>query len=390
MTAAREPAHANAGYNSSSKITVMVVDDSAVIRGLLKRWLQEDDDIEVVAWAANGEVAQSQIAEHKPDVVVLDIEMPKVDGLTALPELLKLAPRTKVVMSSTLTTRNADIALKALALGASDYIAKPTASSDLHATDGFRRELVDKVRALGNSTRMRGRIAARVVARAKDGGVVSTRSEGGHYGGAPIVLRKFANSIPRIVCIGSSTGGPQALFNVFGKIGGKIKQPILITQHMPATFTTMLAQHLNRIDGVDCIEASDQEVIKPGRVYLAPGNYHMVVERNGAEYVLRINQEAQENFCRPSVDPMLRSVVDVFGDRVLTVVLTGMGHDGLRGGQAVVEKGGTLIAQDEGSSVVWGMPGAVATGGLCSAVLPIGEIGPAIVRLANGGRHDAK
>lgn len=385
MAAAREPAHADAGNNGSSMIDVMIVDDSAVIRGLLKRWLQEDPDIQVVAWAADGEVAQRKIVEHKPDVVILDIEMPKVDGLTALPKLLKLAPRTKVVMSSTLTTRNADIALKALALGASDYIAKPTASSDLHAANGFRRELVDKVRALGNSSRMRGRIAARVVAKAKDGAVVNTRPVGGHYGSAPIVLRKSAMVMPKIVCIGSSTGGPQALFNVFSAIGGKIKQPILITQHMPATFTTILSQHLNRISGVECVEASDREEIRPGRVYLAPGGYHMVAERQFGGTVLRLNQEAQENFCRPSVDPMLRSVVEFYGDRVLTVILTGMGHDGLGGAQAVVEKGGTVIAQDEGSSVVWGMPGAVATGGLCSAVLPIDEIGPAIVRLANGG-----
>ena len=155
MTVAREPAHVQAVQDRSSMINVMIVDDSAVIRGLVKRWLQEDPDIEVTSWAANGEEAQKQIVEHKPDVVVLDIEMPKVDGLTALPILLKLAPRTKIVMSSTLTTRNADIALKALSLGASDYIAKPTASSDLHSTDGFRRELVDKVRALGNSVRTR-------------------------------------------------------------------------------------------------------------------------------------------------------------------------------------------------------------------------------------------
>ncbi len=386
MTAAREPAQAIAGTDDNTPlIRAMVVDDSAVIRGLVKRWLQEDPDIEVVAWAADGEAAQKQIVEHKPDVVVLDIEMPKVDGLTALPELLKLAPRTKVVMSSTLTTRNADIALRALALGASDYIAKPTASSDLHAADGFRRELVDKVRALGNSLRMRSRIAPKIVAKARDGGLVNTRSESGQYGGAPIVLRKAAILAPQVICIGSSTGGPQALFKVFDSIGGKIKQPILITQHMPATFTTILAQHLNRIDGVECVEATDGEEIKPGCVYLAPGDYHMLVERKVAGNILRLNQDAPENFCRPSVDPMLRSAVSAYNDRVLTVVLTGMGHDGLRGGKSVVERGGTLIAQDEGSSVVWGMPGAVATGGLCSAVLPIDEIGPAIIRLANGG-----
>lgn len=385
MAVAEKPAAVAVKTDNTATIRAMVVDDSAVIRGLVKRWLQEDPEIEVVALATDGEAAQIKIAEHKPDVVVLDIEMPKMDGLTALPKLLKLSPRSKIVMSSTLTTRNADIALKALALGASDYLAKPTASGDLHSADGFRRDLVDKVRALGRSVRMRGNIASRTVAKSQNGGVVHTRSQGGPYGSAPIALRKPGKLSPHIICVGSSTGGPQALFKLFGAIGGKVKQPVLITQHMPATFTKILAEHLNRIDGVDCIEATDRTKIQDGHVYLAPGDYHMVVENNPTGNILRLNQDAQENFCRPSVDPMLRSAVAAYGERVLTVVLTGMGHDGLSGSQGVAERGGTIIAQDEGSSVVWGMPGAVATGGLCSAVLPIDDIGPSVIRFARGG-----
>lgn len=385
MSVRTDPEPVPADKDDASVIRVMVVDDSAVIRGLVKRWLQEDPEIEVVAWATDGEAAQKQIAEHKPDVVVLDIEMPKMDGITALPGMLKLSPRSKIVMSSTLTTRNADIALKALSLGASDYLAKPTASGDLHSTDGFRHELLEKVRALGRSARMRGNITARTVAKAKDGGVVNTRSQGGHYGSAPIVLRKPGRLSPKIICVGSSTGGPQALLNLFGVIGGNVKQPILITQHMPATFTTILAQHLDRIDGVNCEEATNGAPILDGHVYLAPGDFHMLVEHHPAGNVLRLNQDNPENFCRPSVDPMLRSAVAVYGERILTVVLTGMGHDGLGGSQEVVERGGTVIAQDEGSSVVWGMPGAVATGGLCSAVLPMDDIGQTVVRFAQGG-----
>ncbi len=385
MAVAEKPAAVAVGNDNTAMIKVMVVDDSAVIRGLVKRWLQEDPEIEVVAWATDGEAAQIKMAEHKPDVVVLDIEMPKMDGLTALPKLLKLSPRSKIVMSSTLTTRNADIALKALALGASDYLAKPTTSGDLHSADGFRRDLVDKVRALGRSVRTRGNIASRTVAKSQNGGVVHTRSQGGPYGSAPIALRKPGKLSPNIICVGSSTGGPQALFKLFGAIGGKAKQPILITQHMPATFTTILAQHLDRIDGVDCVEATDKMEIQDGHVYLAPGDYHMVVESNPTGKILRLNQDAQENFCRPSVDPMLRSAVAAYGERVLTVVLTGMGHDGLSGSQGVAERGDTIIAQDEGSSVVWGMPGAVATGGLCSAVLPIDDIGSSVIRFARGG-----
>lgn len=303
---------------------------------------------------------------------------------TALPLLLKRSPRTKIVMSSTLTTQNADIALQALALGASDYIAKPTASSDLHAADGFRRQLIDKIRALGNSSRMRGNTATRVVAKSQAGEVVNTRPTGGHYGSAPIVLRKPGRLSPGIIYIGSSTGGPQALLQLFKDIGGKIRQPILITQHMPATFTKILAEHLDRIDGVHCEEATDGCKVLDGCVYLAPGDYHMLLEGRPGGNVLRLNQGPQENFCRPSVDPMLRSVAEVYGDRILTVILTGTGHDGLKGGQVVTEKGGTIIAQDEGSSVVWGMPGAVATGGLCSAVLPLTDIGPAIQNFSKG------
>ena len=385
MSTAREAIAKPSRTDNVATIKVMVVDDSAVIRGLVKRWLQEDPEIDVIAWAQDGEAAQKQIIEHKPDVVVLDIEMPKMDGITALPKLLKLSPRSKVVMSSTLTTRNADIALKALALGASDYIAKPTTSGELHSTEGFRRDLIEKVRALGQSARMRGNIASRTVVTSPNGGVVNTRSTGGHYGGAPIVLRKAGNLSPNIICVGSSTGGPQALFKLFGAIGGKVKQPILITQHMPATFTTILAEHLDRIDGVNCVEATDKMKIEDGHVYLAPGDYHMVVESGPSGKILRLNQGPQENFCRPSVDPMLRSAVEAYGDRVLAIVLTGMGHDGLGGGKEVVERGGTIVAQDEGSSVVWGMPGAVATGGLCSAVLPIDELGPSVIRIAHGG-----
>jgi two-component system chemotaxis response regulator CheB len=364
----------------------MVVDDSAVIRGLVKRWLQEDPGIEVVASANDGEMALKELDKCAPDVVVLDIEMPKMDGMAALPEILKKAPRTKVVMSSTLTARNADISLRALALGASDYIAKPRASGELHAADGFRRELVDKVRALGASGRGRPGGPIRPVAKADNGDIVSPRPAGGPYGSAPIVLRKPAILAPKVVAIGSSTGGPQALFKLFEDLDGKVRQPIVITQHMPATFTTILAQHLDRMDGVSCQEATDGMPLAEGQVYLAPGDYHMLVEPAAGGHVLRLNQAAPENFCRPAVDPLFRSLAAAFGDRVLAVVLTGMGHDGLQGGQHLVEHGATVIAQDEASSVVWGMPGAVATGGLCSAVLPIGELGQAVSRLAMGGR----
>lgn len=367
-------------------ITVMVVDDSAVIRGMLTRWLQEEGDLSVCASAANGEMALTQMAKHKPDVIVLDIEMPRMDGLTALPKLLEIDPRAKIVMSSTLTTRNAEVSLKAIELGASDYLAKPEASRDPDITDAFRRELLAKVRALGGARRMRPKSSATAVARKQQDRIVRTRPEGGLYGNSPITVRKATATSPEVIGVGSSTGGPQALMAMFKSVRAPLRQPVLITQHMPGTFTKILAQHLDKLPGVECREAEDGEPLVSGRIYLAPGDYHMVLEGTQTRPVVRLNQEPPENFCRPAVDPMFRSLAHVFGNRVLAVVLTGMGHDGLIGGQAVVSAGGMVIAQDEPSSVVWGMPGAVATGGLCSAVLPVDDIGPAVRKLADGGR----
>lgn len=364
----------------------MVVDDSAVIRGMLTRWLQEESDLSVCASAANGEMALSQMSKFKPDVVVLDIEMPRMDGLTALPKLLEIDPRAKIVMSSTLTTRNAEVSLKAIELGASDYLAKPEASRDANITEAFRRELLEKVRALGGARRMRPRSSATAVARQQQDSVVRTRPEGGLYGNSPITVRKAMTGSPEVVGVGSSTGGPQALMAMFKSMRAPLRQPVLITQHMPGTFTKILAQHLDKLPGVECAEAQDGEALQTGRVYLAPGDFHMVVEGTSTRPIVRLNQDPPENFCRPAVDPLFRSLADVFGGRVLAIVLTGMGHDGLIGGQAVVSAGGMVIAQDEPSSVVWGMPGAVATGGLCSAVLPVEDIGPAVRKISDGGR----
>jgi two-component system chemotaxis response regulator CheB len=375
-----------ASASDRDAISILVVDDSAVIRGLTKRWLEEEHDLRVVGSANNGEMAIEQTRVLSPDVVILDIEMPKLDGLSALPGILKARPGVRVVMSSTLTARNAEISLKALALGASDYVAKPEAASELQAPGGFRRELVDKVRALASARRMRPRGDARPVARTGDVNALRSRPEGGFYGKAPIVTRKSPGIRTKVIGIASSTGGPQALQKVLRVLGGRRNPPILITQHMPKSFTTILAQHLNALPGVECAEAVDGMVVESGRTYLAPGDYHMVVEMSAGKPVIRLNQNPPENFCRPAADPMFRSLAEVYGNGVLGVVLTGMGHDGLAGGQKVVDGGGMLIAQDEATSVVWGMPGAVATGGLCSAVLPLDDIGNAIGRVVDGGR----
>jgi len=374
-----DPKSATGGTDGSAgePYRVMVVDDSAVIRGLLTRSLEKDPAVRVIASVSNGELAIKALERHDVEVVILDIEMPVMDGLTALPKLLAAQPGLQVIMASTLTRKNAEVSLRALQAGAADYIPKPSSSSELTSADVFQRELLDKVKALAKASRPNRPATMRPRN-------LDSRMPVAPANLAPkrtITLRKASAALPRIIAIGSSTGGPQALLEVLRDIAARVKLPILITQHMPATFTTLLAEHIERATGVPCAEGKDGEVVHAGRIYLAPGNYHMIVESQGASTVVRLNQNPPENFCRPSVDPMLRSLARIYGSSLLTIILTGMGSDGQKGAMEVVEAGGTVIAQDEATSVVWGMPGAVATSGLCSAVLPIQEIGPSVRKL---------
>tara|TARA_R110001583_G_scaffold177021_5_gene332003 strand:+ start:2756 stop:4465 length:1710 start_codon:yes stop_codon:yes gene_type:complete len=557
---------------------VLIVDDSAIVRGLVTRMLQEDDDIEVVGSVANGQDALGVMAEGGIEAVVLDIEMPVMDGLTALPKLLEIDPTVRVIMASTLTKRNADISFQAMTLGAVDYIPKPSSAKDLNVGEGFRAELLDKVKAWSEQRRKmleadqarfeeiqqevaaqqaeeeppvdevakpdapsediddhgdhgdaqfkaelsvehqtlqkqgrvqrkrftaelrprplhqpgrhgpvptrpapqpqqqhsqqavasgnnRGNTGAAVsksvaasaapvernvggaaTARPSDpgrlireaaiaagGGKVTTtgvkpavkpgscaptrpatargtqvqsRAPGARSPGsagqrakasagavpAPAKRAKMAGQVNLLpekrltveaIAIGSSTGGPQALFEVLRGLTG-VRQPIFITQHMPATFTTILAEHITRLTGIKCQEGQTGMPIQGGQVYLAPGDYHMVIEGRGNSRKIVLNQNQPENFCRPSVDPMLRSLVESYGGNILTAILTGMGQDGMLGGRAVVGAGGMVVAQDEQTSVVWGMPGAAAHAGICSAVLPVGSISAYIKKFAGG------
>lgn len=373
-----------ASGKSAQPYRVMIVDDSAVVRGLIAKTLESDPLIEVAASVSNGEMAVNSVARHNIDVVILDIEMPVMDGLTALPKIAAKAPDVKIIMASTLTLRNAEISMKCLAGGADDYIPKPSSTRDLSAADDFRRELLEKVKALAAAKR--GGVArpatagapARSPAAGPSAANTSARTVHSHTevaGGGAISLRKRSTYTPRVLAIGSSTGGPQALFNFFENLGKTVTVPIFVTQHMPPTFTRILAEHIERVCGRPSCEGADEMVVEDGHIYLAPGDYHMTVSAEGDSKTIHLNQDAPENFCRPAVDPMLRSVATAYGPQVLTVILTGMGHDGCAGSQAIVEAGGTVIAQDEASSVVWGMPGAAAAAGVCSAVLPIDEIG---------------
>ncbi|WP_316980257.1 protein-glutamate methylesterase/protein-glutamine glutaminase [Shumkonia mesophila] len=359
-------------------IRVMLVDDSAVVRGLITRMIEAETDIDVVASVGNGQLAVSGLARADADVVVLDIEMPVMDGLTALPKLLEIDPDVKVIMASTLTLRNAEVSIRALQAGAADYVPKPTATRDLSGGNDFRRELIEKIRSLGGARRKAR--AGRPSRRATPRTLLPKLPP------KPIVLRAASTMSVDVLAIGSSTGGPQALLSLLRGIGPNLRVPTFITQHMPATFTAVLADHIARTTGLACAEAKDGEIAMAGRTYLAPGNFHMVIERKGVNVVVRLDSGPPENYCRPSVDPMLRSLARAYGGRVLTAILTGMGSDGLVGGRAVAAAGGTVIAQDEATSVVWGMPGAVATDGICSAVLPLSQIAPFVTKMIGRAR----
>jgi len=362
---------------SNETVRVLVVDDSVVIRGLIKRFIDPEPDLEVVATAGNGELAIKRLSQMPIDVIILDIEMPVMDGLTALPKLLEASPKVKIIMASTLTLENAEISFRAMSAGAADYLPKPTSSSEIGGPGEFRRDLLEKIRAFG-------RIPGLPSVKSSAKPAVSVKKR--HIYTEPIELRSAKLSAPpELLVIGSSTGGPEALNKVLGGISPNLGVPILIAQHMPPTFTTILAKHLENVSKWPCREAVDGDRIESGKIYLAPGDYHMVVEKRPIGKCLRLNQEPPESFCRPAVDPLLRSVAAAYKDRVLVAILTGMGGDGRKGCGNIVEAGSMVIAQDEKTSVVWGMPGAVATAGLCSAVIPIEKIASHINHLILGG-----
>jgi two-component system chemotaxis response regulator CheB len=375
----------------------MVVDDAVVVRGLVSRWIEEEPGLQVVASLRTGRQAVDQVERTNPDVVILDVEMPDLDGLSALPLLLEKKRDLVVIMASTLTRRNAEVSLKALSYGAADYIPKPETNREVTTSASFRRDLIEKIRTLGGR---RKRPAEGTPSR-KPVAVPDTaiRPSGDARPGSdvasvvPLVapttikLRSFSAAVPRVLLIGSSTGGPQALTALVSRLAPVIdRAPVLITQHMPPTFTTILAEHLARASGRPAREPIEGEPVAAGTVYLAPGGRHMRVARRHGNPVIALDDGPPVNFCKPAVDPMFHSATEIWGNAILAVILTGMGHDGTRGAADVVAQGGSVIAQDEATSVVWGMPGSAANAGVCSAVLPIDQIAPKIVRLFQGDR----
>ncbi len=379
--------------SAPDEIRVMVVDDAIVVRSLVARWIGEEPGLRLVAALRNGREAVERVKEADPDVVLLDVDMPDLDGISTLPLLLQKKRDLVVIMASTLTRRNAEISLRALSLGAADYIPKPESDGGVMTSDEFRRELLGKVRALGARRR---RPAAGTPARRPFAGPATRRLSGaiqkvGKWrvpdDASPFNLRDFAPVTPRVLLIGASTGGPQALARLVAGLEPVISaSPVLITQHMPPTFTTILAEHLTRACARPVREAVDGEPVLAGTVYLAPGGRHMRAIRRNGTATIALDDGAPVNFCKPAIDPLFASAAEVWGPWNLALVLTGMGHDGTHGAADIVAHGGSVIAQDEASSVIWGMPGSAVEAGVCSAVLPLDQIGPKVVRLFLGVR----
>jgi two-component system chemotaxis response regulator CheB len=351
-----------------SRIRVLVVDDAVVIRRLISEVLGSEPDIEVVGVAANGRLALAKIPQVNPDCITLDVEMPEMDGLETLRELRKTWPKLPVIMFSTLTVKGAVRTLDALSLGATDYVTKPAnVGSFTEATARLRLELIPKIRV------HTGHKAPAVV--------ISVPTAHGN-----VVKEPLPTQPVEAICIATSTGGPAALSMVVPSIPASIGVPIFLVQHMPPMFTALLADRLNQSSALQVKEGAQGETAQPGYLYVAPGGHHMEVQRNNGKVIIQLTDAPPENSCRPAADVLFRSAAAVYGRGLAAAILTGMGQDGLRGAESIAAARGEIIAQNEESSVVWGMPGAIVHAGLATQILPVSEVGPALSRIVERRR----
>jgi two-component system chemotaxis response regulator CheB len=345
---------------------ILVIDDSVVIRKVLSQTLAADSDLEIVGTASDGRIGLAKIAQFKPDLITLDIEMPVMSGLEALVEVRKLYPELPVIMFSTLTERGAAATLDALSLGASDYVTKPSNTGSMAgAVERIREDLIPKIKGL----------CGRRIHKPSAVAVATPPS----FVPRPRSATRVRKPI-QVVAIGTSTGGPNALAEVLPYIPKDFPVPIVAVQHMPPVFTKMLSDRLASHSAISVEEGVADTILAPGRAWIAPGNFHMVVKRAGVNCRLALNQEPPENSCRPAVDVLFRSVASVFGANTLAVVMTGMGSDGLIGARKISDSGGQIIVQDEATSVVWGMPGVIYQAGIADAAYPLTQIAGEITR----------
>ncbi len=380
-------------------IKVLIVDDSVVFRKILNEALSRHSGIRVVGSAVNGREALGKIRSLRPNLVVMDVEMPVLDGLQTLDQIRKQRLKVGVIMFSTLTSKGAKTTLDALSKGAFDFVPKPTgAGAFSESVKRIESELIPKIEAYGQAHRPAAVRSLRPqkpqgagtqkIARLNTGNVARKPAAGAGAASRPAATnRKPSGFAPAVVAIGVSTGGPNALLEVIPKFPAGFGLPILLVQHMPPVFTTQLARRLNEKSRLQVVEAEDRQPVEAGTVYLAPGDYHMQVAKDGKDRIIRLSQEPPENSCRPAVDVLFRSVADVYGSRAIGVIMTGMGQDGLTGTRLLKGKGAVIIAQDKDSSVVWGMPKFVAEEGLADRICALQEIEPAILEMSGFARH---
>lgn len=367
------------------RIRLMVVDDVAIVRRLVTNALAADPSVEVVGTAANGREALEKIPVLKPDLVILDYEMPEMDGMETLREIRKLAGGPKVIFFSSYTRQGAKVSLDALWQGADDYATKATADNLAAATQCVQSELLPKIKGLCENVIRGGAGSAAEAADLQAAGANATAAAGPASPAPQAFLTRA-----EVVAIGASTGGPRALSTVIEALPADFPLPILVVQHMPPLFTRSLAERLSAKSKLRCVEGVDGAILEPGTIWIAPGNWHMTVVRDGADIRLCLTGEPPENSCRPSVDPLFRSVAEVYGPSALGVLLTGMGQDGLLGARRIHERQGRILVQDEATSVVWGMPGAVARAGLAQRIVPLSEMAPEILKhVSAAGRRRA-